>query len=347
LWFKLIASYCEHGIEDYSFDDQSVAHKMNDMPLGLVTTSMNTHPLRRNRATPWVVTGIGILAVSSASILIRLSNAPPLVIGAYRMVLAALLLAPWAVSRSIPEWRRLSRREWWLLVLSGLALAAHFAAWITSLSLTTVSSSVILVSTSPIFVGLASYFILHERVSWRKTLAICLALAGTVIVAMGDFSLSGRALAGDLLAIGGALAVSCYLLLGRVLRRRLSTLAYVWPCYSIAGISLLTICLITSQPILGYSLNTYVLLVLLAILPQIIGHSAFNWALAYFTPVFITIATLGEPIGASILAFFILHEIPTTVTLFGGAVTLVGIILASIDEHVISDQKGSVLGSSS
>lgn len=249
------------------------------------------------------------------------------------MVLAALLLGPWAIARSIPEWRTMSLRELLLLLLSGLALAAHFAAWITSLSLTTVSSSVILVTINPIFVGLASHFILREPVSWRKALAIGLALTGTVIVALGDFSLSGKALLGDLLAIAGALAVSCYLLLGRLLRRRLSTLAYVWPCYSIAGSVLLLICLLTAQPLFGYSFNTYLLLVLLAVVPQIIGHSAFNWALAYFTPVFVTVAILGEPIGASVLAFFILREIPPTINLLGAAFTLAGIILASLDER--------------
>ncbi|MHB1357120.1 MAG: DMT family transporter [Anaerolineae bacterium] len=311
-----------------------IRHRMAAMPLGVTPANSYSSIAFRHRATPWAVMGIGILAVSMASILIRLTNAPPLVIGTYRMVLAAFLLGPWAIAMSIPEWRALSRREVLLLLLSGLALAAHFAAWITSLSLTTVSSSVILVSINPIFVGLASYFILHEPVSWRKALAIALALIGTVIVAMGDFNLSGRALLGNLLAIAGALAVSCYLLLGRVLRRRLSTLAYIWPCYSIAGITLLVICLLTAQPLFSYSLNTYVLLVLLAVVPQIIGHSAFNWALAYFTPVFVTIATLGEPIGASILAFFILREIPPSITLLGAVFTLAGIILASLDERL-------------
>lgn len=307
---------------------------MADMLSGIASASSNAKSIPKHRATPWAVVGIGILAVSTASILIRLSNAPPLVIGAYRMVLAALLLGPWAIAKSIPEWRTMSRRELLLLLLSGLALAAHFAAWITSLSLTTVSSSVILVTINPIFVGLASYFILHEPVSWRKALAIGLALTGTVIVALGDFNLSGKALLGDIYAIAGALAVSCYLILGRVLRRRLSTLAYVWPCYSIAGIALLLICLLTGQPLFGYSLNTYLWLVLLAVVPQIIGHSAFNWALAYFTPVFVTLAILGEPIGASVLAYFILHEIPPTVTLLGAVFTLTGIILASLDERL-------------
>ncbi len=220
-----------------------------------------------------------------------------------------------------------------LLVLSGLALAAHFAAWITSLSLTTVASSVILVTMNPIFVGLASHFILHESVSKRTILAIGLSFLGTAIVALGDFRFSGKALVGDILALLGAVAISCYLLLGRVLRRKLSTLAYVWPCYSIAGIALLLLCIVSGQPMFNYSPITFTYLILLAVIPQVIGHSAFNWALAYFSPVFVTLAILGEPIGASILAFFILKESPSTVTLVGAAFTLAGIVFASLDER--------------
>lgn len=277
---------------------------------------------------------IGILSVSTASILIRLAGAeaPPLAVGAWRLLLATLFLTPVAWPRLRREWRHLGRREALALAGSGLALALHFAAWLYSLSLTTVASSVILVSTNPIFVGLASHFLLRERVGWRTALAIGLTIAGSVIVSYGDLALSGQALLGNALALLGAIAGSAYILLGRVVRRRLSTWAYVWPCYGLAGLLLLAICLLSGQPLWGYTPQTLATLALLALVPQILGHSAFNWALGRFSPILVTVALLGEPIGATILAFLVLREAPSLLTYIGGPLIMAGILLASLAE---------------
>jgi len=275
---------------------------------------------------------LGMAAFSTASILTRLAAAPPLVIGAWRMILATALLTPFAWPRLRREWVSLTRRETIYLLLSGTVLAVHFATWISSLSLTTVASSVILVTTNPIFVGLAMRYLLKERVSRFQILGIVAAMVGSVIVSYGDLQLSGRALLGDALALTGALAASTYILLGRAVRRKLSTLAYVWPCYGLAAVLLLGFCLATGQPLLGYSANTYLFFALLAIGPQILGHSSFNWALAHFSPIFITLAILGEPVGASILALIILGEVPPLTAPIGGLLILAGIYLASREE---------------
>lgn len=280
----------------------------------------------------WVALGLGMAAFSTASILTRLAAAPPLVIGAWRMILATILLTPFAWPRLWREWRRLKSREVTYLLLAGTALAAHFAAWISSLALTTVSSSVILVTTNPIFVGLATRYLLRERVSRLQTLGIVGAMAGSIIVSYGDFHLAGHALLGDALALAGALAASAYILLGRALRRKLSTLAYVWPCYGLAAAWLLGLCLAMGQPLTGYSPQSYLFFALLAIGPQILGHSSFNWALAHFSPIFITLAILGEPVGASILALLVLGEVPPLTAPIGGALILASIYLASRDE---------------
>ena len=280
----------------------------------------------------WAALGLGMVAFSTASILTRLAAAPPLVVGAWRMILATALLTPFAWPRLRREWGTLEGREVVYLLLSGTVLAVHFATWISSLSLTTVSSSVILVTTNPIFVGLATRYLLKERVSRFQTLGIVAAMVGSVIVSYGDLQLSGRALLGDALALMGALAASTYILLGRAVRRKLSTLAYVWPCYGLAAVLLLGLCLVTGQPLGGYSPNTYLYFALLAVGPQILGHSSFNWALAHFSPIFITLAILGEPVGASILALIILGEVPPLTAPIGGLLILVGIYLASRDE---------------
>ena len=147
---------------------------------------------------------------------------------------------------------------------------------------------------------------------------------------------------GDALALLGAMAISAHVLLGRTLRRRLSTLAYVWPCYGLASLILLMICLATRQPLFGYSNRTYLFFLLLALGPQVLGHSAFNWALAHFSPVFVTLSILVESIGASILAFVVLGEAPPHALAFGGPLVLAGVFLASRQERAARPPAPSV-----
>lgn len=282
-------------------------------------------------ARRWGVLLLGILAISTGSILVRLASAPPLVVGTWRLLLAALLLTPWAWPAARREWPLLTKGDWLQLALAGVALAVHFAVWIASLAYTTVASSVILVSTNPIFVGLATY-LMGERLGRRRVLAIVIALLGTVVISYGDLGTSGRALLGDLLALLGAIAMSAYLLLGRAVRRKLSTPAYIWPCYGLAGLVSLALCLVSAQPLGGYSRQTYLAFAALAIVPQILGHSSFNWALAHMSPVLVTLAILGEPIGATLLAALIFREWPGLPTLLGGPLILAGIYLASKEE---------------
>ena len=310
---------------------------------------MPSRPYRRTeeksrsvRPLHWSMLALGILGISTGSILVRLAQAPPLVVGAWRLSLATLILTPWAWPRVRAEWPGLARRERWHIVLAGVALAIHFATWISSLSHTTVSSSVILVSTNPVFVGLASRYILHERLARRTVVAIITAMVGTVIVSYGDVVLSGTALLGDLLAVCGAMAGSAYILLGREARRKLSTLAYIWPCYGVCALVLLALCLVSGQSMVGHTRLTYLVFLLLAVGPQILGHSSFNWALAHFPPIIVTLALLCEPIGATALAWLILSEVPAATALVGGILILVGIYVASRQEAQSSRQTGDV-----
>ena len=299
-----------------------------------------TDPVERGHQTyGWLILTVGILAASSASVLIRLAQAPPLAIGAWRLVLAGALLAPFASQASVQGWRDLPSGDRWLLVASGLALAAHFAAWITSLSYTTVASSVILVSSSPIILAVASHWLMDERISGVTVAAIALAVVGSAVVGYGDLALAGSALWGNLLALVGAVAVSVYMLIGRRLRQRLSTWAYVWPCYSIAGITLVAVCLVARQPLFGYSRQTYLWLAALALLPQIVGHSSFNWAMRHVAPVLVAVAMLGEPIGATLLAWAVLGERPGALAIVGGLLILAGMAVAS--PHITKSLRGS------
>ncbi len=263
-----------------------------------------------------------------ASILIRWANAPALVVGAGRLAAATVILAPVAWPGSLPEWRRLDRGEWLTLAVAGIALGLHFASWIASLGLTSVASSVVLVSATPLFVALASPLLLHERVPRLMALAVGVAMAGSILVGLSDAGGPQGASAGDLLALGGALAMSVYVLAGRALRRRLSLVAYVWPTYGLAALVLLLGCALARQPLLGYGPRVYGLLLLLALGPQLLGHSSVNWALGYLSPTFVTVAILCEPIGATLLALALLGERPSWLMLAGGLLLLGGVGLA-------------------
>ncbi|MEA3459099.1 MAG: pyrimidine 5'-nucleotidase [Chloroflexota bacterium] len=278
---------------------------------------------------PYLGLLIGIVAVSFASIFIRLAEAPPLVIAAYRLSLASLILIPLALARSRSELRRLTNGDFILALIAGLFLALHFASWITSLEYTSVASSVILVTIHPIFVGLASHLLLNEKLSRWRAMGIALSVLGGMIIGYGDFGLGWGELFGDLLAIAGAVMVAGYFLIGRRLRAKFSLLAYISLVYSVAAAITVILCLLTGQNLMGYPRQTYLMFILLALVPQLVGHSSFNWALKYLSATFIAVSILGEPIGSTILAYFILNEIPTITKMAGGALIMVGIYIAS------------------
>jgi drug/metabolite transporter (DMT)-like permease len=283
---------------------------------------------------PVLVLTLGVIAVSWGAILVRLAAAPALVVGAYRLVMASLILTPIALYRNGEDLRRLTRQDVLLMMASGLFLGLHFATWISSLTYTSVASSVVLVSTTPLFVGLAARFLLNEHVSLQMFAGIAIATLGGAIIGWGDFRVSGKALWGDLLAVVGAMAVAAYFLIGRNLRRRLSLLTYVTPTYWTAAVVLVIAALLSGQNVAGYPLRTYVVILLMAIGPQVIGHSSFNWALGYLSPTFVTVSILGEPVGSTVLAYWILNESPSTTKLLGGAAILAGIYVCSRAEAV-------------
>ena len=286
-----------------------------------------------------------ILAVSTASIFIKFAqeDAPSLVIAALRLTLASLVLAPIALTRHRAELRGLTRTDLMLGLLSGLFLSIHFATWITSLEYTTIASSVVLVSTGPLWVALLAPVFLREPLTRPVLIGMTLALVGGIVIGMSDSCawnngiscpsldqvLHGRALLGNFLALTGALMVAGYLMIGRKLRIKISLVPYVFLVYSTAAICLLAFMLIAGESPFGYTPITYLWILLLALIPQLIGHSTYNWALAHLPAAFVAITTLGEPIGSAILAYFILQETPTAAVLTGGALILIGIYLAS------------------
>jgi drug/metabolite transporter (DMT)-like permease len=286
--------------------------------------------------SPYLVLAIGILAVSSAAILIAFARAegiPAVAIAALRLTFAALALAPLVWTRARGEWARLARRDVALALVAGVFLALHFAFWISSLDYTSVMSSVVFVSTNPIFVGVASVVLLRESLRRGTVIGIVIAVLGGALIALDDLERAGtESLQGNLLALAGAVTVSGYLLIGRRLRRQLSLLAYIGLVYTTAALVLLVMAIAMGANLLGYSLAGYAFIVLLAVGPQLIGHTSYNWALRYVSATFVTIALLAEPIGATMLAIPILGQVPSPVKIVGGALILMGIYFAAREE---------------
>jgi drug/metabolite transporter (DMT)-like permease len=295
-----------------------------------------------------------ILAVSTSSIFTRYAQemAPSLVIAAHRLSISALLIWPITLIRHRPTLRSLTRKQAFLAILSGVFLAAHFATWITSLEYTSVASSVVLVSTMPLFVALLAPRLIGESITPTIIVGLVLALGGTLIVGISDACtwqgglrcppaaefLRGGALLGDLLALAGAISGAGYMLIGRRLRPQLPLLPYISITYGTAAVILVITMLGAGNPALGYPAPAYFWFLMLALLPQLIAHSTFNWALRYLPAAYVSITTLGEPIGSTILAFLLLGEQPGGVMLVGAVFILVGIVVASSQAQAVSDR---------
>ncbi len=290
---------------------------------------------------PFLVLAFGVIIVSAAALMIRLAQetgAGSLAIAAGRLGIAALLLTPIAWLRQGAELRRLERRDLWLALGSGAFLAVHFGAWISSLAYTSVASSVALVSTNPIWVGLASFMLLRERLQAGMIAGIALTFAGSVCIVLSDSSpaaaqLQPAPLLGNALALLGAVGVTGYFLIGRGLRERVSLLSYVWLVYTTAAVLLLLAALLTGQQLFGLQPLAYLAILGLALGPQLLGHTSFNWALRRLSATFVAVAILGEPIGATLLAFEFLDEGFAPLQLAGFVLLLVGIGIAALAER--------------
>jgi len=269
---------------------------------------------------------VSIVAVSTASIIIRWSSAPPLAIASYRLLFATLILLPFYIrSGGIRKLRESPRKDVLTLMVVGVVLALHFASWITSLSLTSVASSVIFVHADPIFVAAVSHFVFKERINRGTLLGIVVAFAGATIIAIGDAGIGEANLYGDLLALLGAVMLGIYILAGRRLRQSLDLVSYVTPVYATSAVVLILGSVVTGTRLAPFPPREYILFIALAVVPMIFGHTVYNWALRYVEASVVSISLLGEPVGATILAFLFLNEAPSTLTLIGGSITLVGI----------------------
>jgi drug/metabolite transporter (DMT)-like permease len=285
---------------------------------------------------PVLVLLIAVAAMSWAGPLIKFATAPPQVVSAWRLVFSVAFIAVvLAVRRTGAAAFRLNRKEWLLGIVAGILLAAHFWAWVASLRLTTVASSVVLVSMQPIFVATLSALLLHEHAAGRQWIGIIIACAGAAVIGLSDATASGTprdALLGDLLALAGALFVSGYYVIGRGLRQRLDLWVYIAIVYGIAALVLVAAVVVDPRITLtGYPARDWWIFAALAAGPMMLGHTGINYALRYVRAYVANIAIMGEPVGATIIAWALpsLREVPSTGMLLGAALILIGILLGS------------------
>ncbi|HZH07569.1 MAG TPA: DMT family transporter [Lautropia sp.] len=293
---------------------------------------------------------VGVIAASSSSILVRYAQhagVSSIAIAAWRMVLASLVLVPLAAAIRRDELSRIRSRDALIAGVAGAFLAAHFVTWISSLEYTSVASSAALVTTNPIWVGLATVFLLRERLGALTIAGIAISLAGCLLILWADATVAGaadgrRPMLGNALALVGALGVSAYLLTGRAVASRFSLLAYVALVYGTAAAVLVLVAVAAGVELWRYPAAGWWALAGLALGPQLVGHTAFNWSLRRLSPTFVALAILGEPVGSAILAGVLFTEIPTGLQAVAFAVLLAGIVVAALGEGHSPPLKPSV-----
>jgi len=280
-----------------------------------------------------------VVSISSAAILIRfalLEDMPPLLIAGARLFVATIILTPIIIRRYQSHIRNITRTELSLAALSGLFLALHFIAWVSSLQYTTVLVSVVIVTTGPIWVAILEVIFLRVRLSQLVIIGLGIALLGGIFIGIPlqtdtiSFTTGqDKTLIGAFLSWIGAVTVSVYMLIGRSLRSKLPVIPYIWLVYSTAAIVISIALIATATPITGYRFEGYLVLLLMGLVPQLIGHSSLNYVLEYFPATFVSMFTQLEPIGSAILALIIFIEIPPPQQILGSVIIICGVLLAS------------------
>ncbi|MEX0783084.1 MAG: DMT family transporter [Dehalococcoidia bacterium] len=275
----------------------------------------------------WLVLLAGVAATSFAAIVVRLADeSPALTTAAYRMLFAAIIVGGFAAVRVLLGADRMPRRAVWpWLLLSGLFLAGHFWSWFASLERTSVGSSVVLVAMQPLLAAGLGFVFLKERPTRAEYQGIALATVGLVIIGGGDLVRSAGELGGDALALLGGLLAAAYRTVGRYLRGQTSAAIYSGAVYALAAAALWALVAVFRPAVGGFDVDTWTYLVLLAVGPQVIGHTAFNWGVRHFRVVTVSIVAMIEPVGATLLAILILDEDPTVTVLVGAPFILAGV----------------------
>ncbi|PIC56657.1 EamA family transporter [Sporosarcina sp. P12(2017)] len=284
---------------------------------------------------PYIPIALGVLTVGLSAIFVKMATADAGVIAFYRMFFSAVIMLPLFLISYRNELKSLTRRDWLYTTCSGIFLAVHFILWFESLNYTSVASSTVLVTLQPIFALAGTALFFKEIITGKMLTAVFIALTGSFIISWGDFQVSGVALFGDLLALLACAFVTAYLLIGQNVRKRISLVTYTFLVYSVSSVALFFYVLVTQEPFFGYPTADWGWFLALAILPNLLGHTLFNWAVKWVSTNVVSIAILFEPVLASIAAYFVLHEKITALQFGGAIVVLTGVLLFVVDIKAI------------
>lgn len=285
------------------------------------------------KGNPYIILFIGVLAVSTSAIFVKLATAEAGVIAFYRLFFSVLLMLPIFVLKYRKELRLIVKRDWILTIISGIFLAFHFIFWFESLNYTSVASSTVLVTMQPLFAFIGAYLFFKEVITVKAIISAIVAIIGSVIISWGDFQVSGTALFGDILALIACGLITGYLLFGQDVRKRMSLITYTFLVYSFSSITLLVYVVIKGEALLGHSNSDWMYFLLLAIIPTLLGHTLFNWSIKWISTTAISMAILLEPVGAAILAYYILEEYIMFSQVIGGVIIIIGILIFLMDQR--------------
>ncbi len=284
---------------------------------------------------PYIPILIGVISISLSAIFVKLASADAGVIALYRMLFSVLIMSPIFLLKHVSELKLITKRDWLFSSIAGIFLAFHFILWFESLNYTSVASSTVLVTLQPLFAFIGTYFFFKEKLSIKTIVAGATAIFGSFLISWGDFQVSGMALYGDMLALIACALITGYLLFGQDVRKRISLITYTMVVYSISTICLFFYVLFKGESFGPYSTMDWVCFLLLAIIPNLLGHTLFNWAIKWVSTNVISIAVLFEPIGAAILAFYIFSEKLMPSQIIGGLVVILGITIFVLDYKIL------------
>ena len=287
--------------------------------------------MKEPKIHPYIPIIIGVISVSLSAILVKLANAESGVIAFYRMLFSVVIMLPVFLKNYTQELKVLTKRDWGFSAIAGIFLAFHFILWFESLHYTSVASSTVLVTLQPLFAFVGTYLFFKEKISIQTMIAGGIAIIGSVLISWGDFKISGNAFYGDMLALVACALITGYLLFGQDVRKRISLITYTMVVYSISALTLFIYVLLKGESFGPYPMMDWVWFLLLAIIPNLLGHTLFNWSLKWVSTNVISIAILFEPIGAAVLAWYIFGEYLTLLQVLGGSIVIVGITMFVID----------------
>ncbi|PIC63087.1 EamA family transporter [Sporosarcina sp. P13] len=294
--------------------------------------------MNKRAVNPYLMIAIGVITVGLSAIFVKLATADVGVIAFYRMFFSVIIMLPLFLYSNRHELKELTRKDWLFSAIAGVFLAIHFILWFESLNYTSVASSTVLVTLQPIFALAGTALFYNEIISSKMLMSVLIALTGSIIISWGDFQISGSALFGDALALVACAFITAYLLVGQGVRKRVSLVTYTFLVYSASSIALFFYVLSSQQSFIQYPASDWGWFLALAILPNLLGHTLFNWAIKWVSTNVISIAILFEPVIASIAAYFIFRESISISQFIGAIVVLAGIILYLIDFKAIKNK---------